>query len=80
LNFLYIAQTCLLPAKQHSQDLMPQAQGLKNAFCQKFTPSFQPKGELYMKIQTLLKSIFSSAIIALLLSMMSCDTATPQHW
>jgi len=30
-----------------------------------------------MKIQTLLKSIFSSAIIALLLSMMSCDTANP---
>jgi len=51
----------------------------------KFTPSFQQKGEQYMKTQTLLKSIFSVAIIALLLSVVSCDAANSPsalvgHW
>jgi uncharacterized protein (TIGR02145 family) len=41
-----------------------------------FTLSFQPKGEWYMKTQTLLRSIFGVAVIALLLSMVSCDSAS----
>ena len=43
----------------------------------KFTPSFQPKGEWYMRTQTPLKSIFGTAFIALLLSVVSCDAANP---